>query len=90
MRVPVIGGGDAESPRRPDLPEGVAYEVVEDHGDTMTVRLIDPEQRIAALEQDNAVLRSRLDSVAALADKANATAQEVAQAARDSKPPGKP
>jgi hypothetical protein len=39
-----------------------------------------PEDRLADLE-------ARIEAVAALADKANATAQEVAQAARDGQPP---
>jgi hypothetical protein len=39
-----------------------------------------PVDRLAEIE-------SRLDAGAALADKANATAQEVAQAARDGQPP---
>jgi hypothetical protein len=39
-----------------------------------------PEARLAEVE-------ARIEAVAALADKANATAQEVAQAARDGLPP---
>jgi hypothetical protein len=42
----------------------------------------DAQERIAALEQ-------RIDAVASLADEANATAQEVAQAARDGALPGR-
>ena len=38
MRVPLIGSGTSADPFRPDLPDGVAWTVVEDHGDgTVTV-----------------------------------------------------
>lgn len=37
-RVPWTGTGTGDDPRRPDLPEGTGYSVVEDHGDgTVTV-----------------------------------------------------
>lgn len=72
--VNVVGAGTEDDPRRPDLPEGTPFRVVADNGDTMGVEVAQLD-RIAALE-------ARLDAVSALAEKANATATEVAAAAK--------
>lgn len=41
ITVAVVGGTDLiENPRRPDLPPRTSYTVVADHGDTMSVRLL--------------------------------------------------
>lgn len=56
--------------------EAAVQAVVDDHAPVHDVPL-SPEGRVAALE-------ARLDAVAALAEKANATAQEVAVAAKPS------
>lgn len=76
----VVGTGTSDDPRRPDLPEGVGYRVVDDHGDTMDVEVLDDaDDRLAAVE-------AKVEAAAALASDAAATAQEVAAAMRDAAP----
>lgn len=45
--VPVLTDG---THRRPDLPEGVGYSVLEDQGDTMLVDVDDAPERLTAVE----------------------------------------
>jgi len=80
----MIGSGTSDDPYRPDIPEGLAHSVVEVHKDgTVTVAIdSDPAERIAALE-------ARLDAVAALAEQASTTAQEVARVVAAGKPTGR-
>jgi hypothetical protein len=54
------GTGTGDDPRRPDLPEGVGFSVVEDHGDgTCTVEFDDPQ----ATERELAELRETVDAL---------------------------
>lgn len=39
ITVPKVGTGKGGDPHRPHLPEGDSWSLVEDHGDTMTVRI---------------------------------------------------
>jgi hypothetical protein len=64
----------------PDVPEGASFTVTGEGDDWFD---IEP----ASVAEQVADLRARVEAVASLADKANATAQEVAQAARDARPP---
>jgi hypothetical protein len=74
MIVPAIGTGTEDDPIRADMPDGfVGRAEMTANGDYLLTP--DPAARMAALE-------ARLDAVAALAEKADATAREVAAAAR--------
>jgi hypothetical protein len=53
IRVKVVGTGSEFDARRADLPDGTHYELIEDYGDEMLVRLLEVdanEERIAQLE----------------------------------------
>jgi hypothetical protein len=59
-RLMWIGTGVDGDPRRPDLPEGASYTVLEDHGDgTCTVEFDDPQ----ATERELAELRETVDAL---------------------------
>lgn len=59
-RVAWSGFGTSDDPRRPDLPEGVSYSVIEDHEDgTCTVQVDDPQ----ATERELVELRETVDAL---------------------------
>lgn len=60
MRVLWVGSGASDDPRRPDVPEGASFSVVEDHGDgTVTVEVNDPQ----AAERELQELRDAVDAL---------------------------
>lgn len=62
--------------RRPDLPDGTPFTVVEDHGDTMLVDVpVDVEAEVADL-------RAQVQEARSIAEEARTTARE----ARDRRP----
>jgi len=59
-RVNWTGTGASDDPRRPDLPEGASFSVIEDHGDgTVTVEVNDPQ----ATERELQDLRDAVDAL---------------------------